>query len=206
MRLALAALVLVLGCPSAMAADAVVPTGFASAVFAGGCFWCIESDFEKLADQGVLTVTSGYSGGTEKNPTYQQVSAHKTSHAEVVKVVYDPKKISYEKLVHYFLRHIDPTQKDGQFCDWGKQYRSAIYYADDAEKKIAEAQVALAQKDLKVKGAIVTEIAKASEFWPAENYHQDYAKKEPAAYARYRSGCGRDARVAEVWGAQPAAH
>jgi peptide-methionine (S)-S-oxide reductase len=192
-------------CPSARAADAVVPTGYASAVFAGGCFWCIEKDFEKLEKDGVLTVTSGYAGGPEKNPTYDAVSSHKTGHAEVVKVVYDPKKISYEKLVAYFFRHVDVTQADGQFCDIGKQYRAAVFVANDAERKIADAERARAQGELdrrhgvgKLK--IVTEIVAAAEFWPAENYHQDFYKKQPDHYARYRKGCGRDARVEVLWG------
>lgn len=172
------------------------PPGTANAVFAGGCFWCIESDFEKL--DGVLSVVSGYAGGPEKNPTYKQVSAGKTGHAEVVRVVYDPKKVSYEKLVDYFFKHIDPTQVDGQFCDWGKQYRSAVYYANDAEKAVAEkakSEIATTKK-----WKVVTEVTKASEFWPAEDYHQDYYKKSPMSYGAYRQGCGRDARVKELWG------
>ncbi len=172
------------------------PPGTANAVFAGGCFWCIEKDFEKL--DGVLSVVSGYAGGPEKNPTYKQVSAGSTGHAEVVRVVYDPKKISYDKLVDHFFKHIDPTQVDGQFCDWGKQYRSAVYYANDAEKTVAEK----AKADIVTtkKWKVVTEVTKASEFWPAEDYHQDYYKKSPTSYGSYRMGCGRDARVKELWG------
>lgn len=156
----------------------------------------MESDFEKL--DGVLSVVSGYAGGPEKNPTYKQVSAHATGHAEVVRVVYDPKKVSYEKLVEYFFQHIDPTQVDGQFCDWGKQYRSAVYYATDAEKTVADK--AKANIEASKKWKVATEVTKAAEFWPAEDYHQDYYKKSPMSYGAYRTGCGRDARVKELWG------
>ncbi len=194
------ALVMLVAACAARAADPVVPQGAASAVFGGGCFWCMESDFERLTDQGVLSVTSGYAGGQEQNPTYEQVSAHATGHAEVVNVVYDPKKITYEKLVNYFFRHIDPTQKEAQFCDNGHQYRSVIFYGNEAERVVAEAQREAAKKDLKTAGAIVTEVTKGSTFWPAETYHQDYYKRSPRVYAQYRQGCGRDARVSQVWG------
>lgn len=174
------------------------PPGTANAVFAGGCFWCIESDFEKV--DGVLSVVSGYAGGTEKNPTYKQVSAGATSHAEVVRVVYDPKKVTYEKLVDYFFKHIDPTQKNAQFCDFGKQYRSGIFYATDVEKHVAEKAKADVDASKKLLSPVVTEITKATEFWPAEDYHQDYYKKSPSSYASYRAGCRRDERVKELWG------
>ena len=174
------------------------PPGTAAAVFAGGCFWCIESDFEKL--DGVVSVVSGYAGGPEQNPTYKQVSAGTTGHAEVVRVVYDPKKVSYEKLVDYFFKHIDPTTKDSSFCDHGKQYRTAIFYGNDAEKKVAEKAKADIDASKKLPAPIVTEVTKAAAFWPAEDYHQDYYKKSPSSYAAYRQGCGRDARVKELWG------
>lgn len=172
--------------------------GQAEAVFAGGCFWCMEADFEKL--DGVLAATSGYAGGVEKNPTYEQVSAGKTGHAESVRVIYDPKKVSYERLVDWFFQHVDPTQKDGQFCDRGKQYRTVIFYNNEAERKVADAAIASFKSSGKIKAPIVTEVVHAAEFWPAEGYHQDYYKKNPGVYQRYRMGCGRDARVQELWG------
>ena len=174
------------------------PPNTASAVFAGGCFWCIEADFEKL--DGVLTVVSGYAGGPEKNPSYKQVSAGSTGHTEVVRVVYDPKKVTYLKLVDFFFRHIDPTTKNSSFCDFDTQYRTAIFYGSAAEKSIADQ----AKKDIdaskQLPAPVVTEITQAGEFWPAEDYHQDYYKKSPGSYASYRAGCRRDARVQELWG------
>jgi len=174
-----------------------VPAGKASAIFAGGCFWCIEADFEKLA--GVIEVESGYTAGQTKNPTYESTSSGKTGHTEAVRVIYDPMKVSYPQLVEYFWRHIDPTVKDRQFCDVGSQYRSGIYWQNDAERKAAEAS-----RDALLKSArfpvIYSELQAASEFWPAEEYHQDYYKKNPVRYAYYRSNCGRDARVQQLWG------
>ena len=172
-------------------------TAKASALFAGGCFWCIEADFEKLP--GVISVESGYTAGQTKNPSYTTVSAGKTGHTEAVRVIYDPKKVSYPQLVDYFWRHIDPTVKDRQFCDVGSQYRSGIYWQNEAERQVAEAsrQALLASGRFR---EIHTELAAASTFWPAEEYHQDYYKKNPVRYAYYRSGCGRDARVQQLWG------
>ncbi len=172
------------------------PAG-ATAIFAGGCFWCIEADFEKLA--GVISVESGYTGGQLTNPTYKQVSAGGTGHAEAVRVVYEPAKVSYQQLVDYFWHHIDPTVKDQQFCDVGSQYRSAIFYQGDAQKKIAEASKKALEQSGKL-SHVYTEVVAASTFYPAEDYHQDYYKKNPVRYKYYRHGCGRDARVAEVWG------
>ncbi len=169
----------------------------ASAVFAGGCFWCLEADFDKLP--GVLATESGYTAGKTANPTYQQVSAGGTGHTEAVRVSYDPAKVSYQQLVDYFWRHIDPTVKDRQFCDVGTQYRSGIYWQSEAERKIAEASRDALLKSGKLK-QVVTEIAAASAFYPAEEYHQDYYTKNPIRYAYYRNGCGRDARVREIWG------
>jgi len=169
----------------------------ATAIFAGGCFWCIEADFEKLA--GVIGVESGYTAGKTINPTYEQVSAGGTGHAEAIRVSYDPAKVNYQQLVDYFWRHIDPTVKDRQFCDVGTQYRTGIYWQNEAERKIAEASRDALLKSGKF-GHIYTEIAAASVFYPAEEYHQDYYKKNPIRYAYYRKGCGRDARVQEVWG------
>ena len=173
------------------------PSAKASALFAGGCFWCIEADFEKLP--GVIEVESGYTAGPTKNPSYEAVSAGRTGHTEAVRVIYDPKKVSYPQLVEYFWRHIDPTVKDRQFCDAGSQYRSGIYWQNEAEQKAAEAS-----RDALLKSArfpvIYTEVLPASTFWPAEEYHQDYYKKNPIRYAYYRSSCGRDARVQQLWG------
>jgi peptide-methionine (S)-S-oxide reductase len=171
--------------------------GTATAIFAGGCFWCLEADFDKLP--GVTATESGYTGGKTPNPTYHEVSAGGTGHTEAVRVSYDPAKVSYQQLVEYFWRHIDPTVKDQQFCDVGTQYRSAIYWGNDAERKIAEASRDALLKSGKFK-QIFTEITAASAFYPAEEYHQDYYLKNPIRYAYYRSGCGRDARVKEVWG------
>lgn len=179
----------------AMPADKAA--GAATAIFAGGCFWCLEADFDKLP--GVIATESGYTGGSTPNPTYHQVSAGGTGHAEAVRVSYDPAKLSYQQLVEYFWHHIDPTVKDRQFCDVGNQYRSAIFWQNEAERKIAEAS-----RDALVKSGklahVYTEIVRASAFYPAEEYHQDYYKKNPIRYAYYRAGCGRDARVHEVWG------
>ena len=169
----------------------------ATAVFAGGCFWCVEADFDKLA--GVLSTESGYAGGLLKNPTYEQVSAGGTGHAESVRVTYDPKKVNYETLLDYFWHHVDPTVKDQQFCDVGNQYRTAIFYQDDAQKRAAEASKAALEKSGKL-AHVYTEIAPAGMFYPAEEYHQDYYKKNPIRYKYYRTSCGRDARVNEVWG------
>jgi len=168
-----------------------------TAVFAGGCFWCLEADFDKLP--GVVETVSGYTGGTVPNPTYHQVSAGDTGHTEAVRVRYDPKKVNYRQLVDYFWRHIDPTVKDRQFCDIGSQYRSAIFWRNETERKIAESS----RDTLLTSGPVAhvyTEIAKASAFYPAEDYHQDYYKKNPIRYNFYRLGCGRDSRVDEIWG------
>lgn len=178
------------------AARAAVPAGSATAIFAGGCFWCIESDFEKLP--GVIEVNSGYTAGRVPNPTYEQVSSGSTGHTEAVMVIYDPKKVSYRQLLDYFWRHIDPTVKDRQFCDVGTQYRSGIYWANEDERKAAEASRDALLKSGKFK-TIHTELAPATAFWMAEAYHQDYYKKNPIRYAYYRKSCGRDARVEEVW-------
>ncbi|HEX9390684.1 MAG TPA: peptide-methionine (S)-S-oxide reductase MsrA [Usitatibacteraceae bacterium] len=173
--------------------------GTARATFAGGCFWCMEAPFDVLP--GVISTTSGYTGGSKKNPTYQEVSSGRTGHAEAVQVVYDPKKISYEKLLEVFWHNIDPTVKDQQFCDVGNQYRTAIFYHDEAQKKAAEASKAALQQNRPFKGEILTEITAATEFTPAEDYHQDFYKKNPTRYKFYRAGCGRDERLKALWGA-----
>ena len=169
----------------------------ASAIFAGGCFWCIEKDFEKL--QGVIEVESGYTAGKTAKPTYEQVSAGRTGHTEAVRVHYDPSKVSYAQLVEYFWRHIDPTVKDQQFCDHGTQYRSGIYWQNPEERKAVETSLEQLKKSGRFQ-QIHTEIAPASTFWLAEDYHQDYYKKNPVRYNYYRKSCGRDARVEQLWG------
>ncbi len=185
--------------PAPAPAPALTPTSTtARAIFAGGCFWCVEADFDKV--DGVIATTSGYSGGTVANPTYEQVAAKRTGHAEVVEVVYDPARVTYSKLVEHFWRTIDPTTKDRQFCDAGSPYRSAIYPIDDAQLKTALASRAVLEKSKQFKEAIVTEIVPASAFYPAEAYHQDYYKKNPVRYSYYRNGCGRDARLKQLWG------
>lgn len=170
----------------------------AKAIFAGGCFWCVESDFDRVP--GVISTTSGYTGGKTLNPTYEQVSSHTTGHAEAVQVVYDPSKVSYEKLVDYYWHSIDPTVKDQQFCDHGTPYRTVIFVQDAEQMKIATASRAALEKSKPFKEPIVTEIVMASTFYPAEEYHQDYYKKNPIRYQYYRSSCGRDARVKQLWG------
>ena len=169
----------------------------ASAVFAGGCFWCLEADFDKLP--GVTATESGYTAGRTENPTYEQVSAGGTGHTEAVRVTYDPAKVSYQQLVDYFWRHIAPTVKDRQFCDVGTQYRSGIYWQNEAERKIAETSRDALLKSGKLK-QVLTEMAAASAFYPAEEYHQNYYAKNPIRYAYYRNGCGRDARVKQIRG------
>ena len=169
----------------------------AQAIFAGGCFWCMESDFEKLP--GVISAESGYTGGRTVNPSYEQVSGGSTGHAESVRLTYDPSKLSYAQLVEYFWRHIDPTVQDQQFCDHGSQYRSAIFPLDAAQKAVADASKAALVKSGKL-SHVYTEIVPAGPFYVAEDYHQDYYKKNPVRYEYYRYGCGRDARVKAVWG------
>ncbi len=172
----------------------------AKAVFAGGCFWCMVAPFKAL--DGVLSVTSGYTGGITQNPTYEQVSSGRTGHAESVQVVYDPKKVTYEKLLYVFWRNIDPTTKNRQFCDVGTQYRTGIFYFDEEQKKAALASKAELDKSRPFKAEIVTEITAAGEFTAAEGYHQDYYLKNPVRYKFYRAGCGRDDRLKELWGEQ----
>lgn len=185
-------------CAQAQVKNADAPATRAKATFAGGCFWCMEPPYDKLP--GVVSTTSGYMGGKTRNPTYEQVSSGGTGHAEVVQVIYDPKKVSYDKLLEVYWRNVDPTQRDGQFCDHGSQYRTAIFFHDDEQKRAAEASKAVLLKKKPFPGEIVTEITSAAEFYPAEDYHQDYYRKNPVRYKFYRSGCGRDARLKELWG------
>jgi peptide-methionine (S)-S-oxide reductase len=194
-----------LGWSAASAADAVpTPQPTATATFAGGCFWCMEPPFEKLP--GVVSVTSGYSGGPEKNPTYEQVSAGKTGHMESIQIVYDPKKIAYSKLLDVFWHNIDPTQRDGQFCDRGTQYRSAIFYSNATQRRLAEESKLGIEKSRGLTRPIVTPIVAFRAFYRAEEYHQDYYKKNPTDYDAYRTGCGRDKRLQALWGAEAAEH
>jgi peptide-methionine (S)-S-oxide reductase len=177
---------------------ATVPPGHELATFAGGCFWCMEPPYDQL--EGVASTTSGYMGGATKNPTYQQVSSGGTGHAEVVQVVFDPKKVSYAKLLEVFWHNVDPTVKDQQFCDVGSQYRTAIFTHGEEQRKQAEASKAALLKSKPFKAGIVTPIVPAGEFTAAEDYHQDYYVKNPVRYKFYRNGCGRDARLKELWG------
>lgn len=185
----------------AAAQMAVLPKpgpGQAMATFAGGCFWCMESDFDKVP--GVISTTSGYIGGKVKNPNYKQVSAGGTGHAEAVEITYDPSRVSYQQLLAHFWRNIDPTVKDRQFCDTGDQYRSAIFAHGDEQRKLAEASKKKVEAQLKK--PIYTQIAAAGTFYAAEDYHQDFYKKNPTKYKFYRWNCGRDQRLEQIWGAQ----
>jgi peptide-methionine (S)-S-oxide reductase len=172
--------------------------GLSRAIFAGGCFWCVETAFEGLP--GVKAVISGFVGGSAPEPTYDQVSSGATDYTEAVLVTFDPAKTSYAKLLEVFWVNHDPTTKDRQFCDWGHQYRPGIFYVDGTQKQAAHASVAWAEAHRKFQQPIVTEITKAGTFWPAEEYHQDFWKKDPVRYTTYRAGCGRDARLAQLWG------
>jgi peptide-methionine (S)-S-oxide reductase len=174
----------------------------AKATFAGGCFWCMEPPFEKLP--GVVAVTSGFTGGQTKNPTYEEVSSGGTGHAESVQVLYDPAKISYAQLLQTYWHNVDPTQVNGQFCDHGDQYRTAIFYGTAQEKELAEKSKVEVEKQLK--HAVVTQIVPATQFYAAEEYHQDFYKKNPARYSTYRLGCGRDRRLKELWGDAAGSH
>lgn len=172
----------------------------ATATFAGGCFWCMEKPFDDLP--GVKSTTSGYIGGHKQNPTYRQVTTGSTGHTEAVEVVYDPQQVSYEKLLEVFWRNIDPTDARGQFCDKGSQYRSGIFYHDEAQEEAARASLERLNSDKPFPQPIVTEITAASTFYAAEDYHQDYYLENPLRYKYYRFACGRDARLEALWGAQ----
>jgi len=196
----LALTLLIVGCGDgatepAAAQQAKGAPGQATAVFAGGCFWCTEADFEKLP--GVTAAVSGYAGGRTANPTYEQVSAGGTGHYEAVRVTYDPRRVSYQALVRHFFRTVDPTDAGGQFCDRGESYRTAIFVSDAAERRAAEAEKAAAERQLGAR--VVTPVLAAGPFHPAETYHQDYYKKNPVRYRYYRWRCGREARLVQVW-------
>jgi peptide-methionine (S)-S-oxide reductase len=190
--------------PAGLDARAAGKPETAKAVFAGGCFWCMEPPFEKTF--GVSAVISGYTGGQTKNPSYEQVSAGVTGHAESVEVVYDPSKVTYEKLLDVFWHNIDPLAGNAQFCDHGTQYRSAIFYQDETQKKLAEESKRKIEEAKHFGKPIQTQIVAASTFYPAEDYHQDFYKKNPVRYYSYRNGCGRDRRLQELWGAEAGGH
>jgi len=168
------------------------------ATFAGGCFWCVEADFEKIP--GVLKVISGYTGGNKENPNYEEVSSGTTGHVEAVQVYYDPSKITSEQLLDFFWRHIDPTDPGGQFVDRGPQYRSIISYHDEEQRRLAEKSKEALERSGRFNKPVVTEIMKFTKFYEAEEYHQDYSKKHPLKYAYYRHGSGRDRFLSKVWG------
>ena len=182
-----------------LAATTVAPAqeNRAIAIFAGGCFWCVEADFDKVP--GAVSTISGYIGGKADNPTYNQVSAGGTGHTEAVEIAYDPAKVSYQKLLDVFWRNHDPLAKDRQFCDRGDQYRPAIFYHDEEQRKLAEASKKAVQEKLAPR-IVHTEVVKASTFYKAEDYHQDYYTKNPVRYKFYRYNCGRDQRLEELWG------
>ena len=179
---------------SQAAADATV----GKAYFAGGCFWCMEEAFEKV--EGVLSATSGYMGGTVANPSYEEVSAGRTGHAESVEVVYDPTKVSYQKLLDAFWRNVDPITPNAQFCDHGSQYRSAIFFQTDEEKRASDTSKQAIEQSKRFTEPIVTQIVMASQFYHAEEYHQDFYKKNPVRYKFYKYSCGRAKRLEELWG------
>jgi peptide methionine sulfoxide reductase msrA/msrB len=174
---------------------------YKTATFAGGCFWCVESDFEKV--DGVIEAVSGYAGGDEPNPTYKQVSSGRTGHTEAVQITYDPNKVSYQELLDVLWRHMDPTDAGGQFADRGSQYRPAVFYHDEEQKRIAEESRAELEKSGRFSKPIATEIVPLTEFYPAEEYHQDYYSKNPLRYKMYRYGSGRDQFLKSKWGDEP---
>ncbi len=177
-------------------------SNYATATFAGGCFWCMEPPYDKL--EGVISTTSGYMGGHVDKPTYQQVSRGGTGHAEVIQVIYDPTVVGYKKLLQTFWHNIDPTDARGQFCDKGNQYRTEIFYHNAEQRELAQHSKAELLSNKPFKGDIVTPINAASSFFAAEDYHQDYYQKNPLRYKYYRYSCGRDNRLEELWGEQPA--
>jgi peptide-methionine (S)-S-oxide reductase len=199
--LVLAAAAAVMTAAAQTVATGPASAGLAKATFAGGCFWCVESDFDKV--RGVKATISGYTGGKVANPSYEQVSSKTTGHAEAVEVIYDPKVVSYEQLVEYFWHTIDPTTKDRQFCDSGTPYRTAIFVHDAKQLAAARASLEKLEQTKPFKEPIVTEISMAGPFYAAEDYHQDYYLKNPLRYKYYRNGCGRDARLQQLWGSLP---
>jgi peptide-methionine (S)-S-oxide reductase len=206
----LLALLVLAACARSEPADAqaqtrapAAPGQQAVATFAGGCFWCMEPPFDRL--NGVISTTSGYTGGRTANPTYKQVSAGGTRHAEVVRVVYDPTRVSYEQLLYVFWRNVDPLTANAQFCDRGDMYRTAIYVHGAEQRRAAEASKRALEASGRLRGRIVTEITDATAFYAAEEYHQDYYLKNPVRYKYYRNSCGRDRRLQQLWGAEAGA-
>ena len=181
--------------PMALAAES---TSFAKAAFAGGCFWCMEEVFEKVP--GVMSVTSGYMGGKVDHPSYEQVSAGGTGHAEAVEVLYDPQKVGYARLLETFWHNIDPVTPNAQFCDHGSQYRAVIFYQTEEQKRLAEESKRTIEQSQRFAQPIVTELVMASQFYAAEDYHQDFYKKNPIRYKFYKYNCGRAQRLEELWG------
>ena len=179
---------------------AAAADGLAVATFAGGCFWCVESDFDSVP--GVVETVSGYTGGTLENPTYKQVTAGGTGHREAVQIRYDPKQVSYARLLHIFWRSVDPTDDGGQFCDRGESYGTAIFVGNEEERLLAEASKETLDQSMVLDAPVVTPVETAGAFYPAEDYHQDYYTKNPVRYRFYRFSCGRDSRVQQVWGRQ----
>ncbi len=169
-----------------------------TAIFAGGCFWCMEPPFDKL--DGVVSTISGYTSGHKKNPTYHEVSAGRTGHTEAIQIVFDPNKVTYAELLEVFWKNVDPVAVNRQFCDSGSQYRSGIYYLDEAQEKTAKQSLQQLEQNKPFQGSIATELVAASTFYPAEDYHQDYYQKNPLRYKYYRYSCGRDQRLEEIWG------
>jgi peptide-methionine (S)-S-oxide reductase len=200
----LAAAVLIAGALAGTAAaqqtaeTAPVSDGLAKATFAGGCFWCMEPPFDEL--DGVISTTSGYTGGNRRHPAYQQVASGQTTHAEAVEIVYDPSKISYAQLLEVFWMNVDPLTRDRQFCDGGAQYRTAIFFHGDEQARLARDTKQQLDDSGRFDRPVVTQIVEAGEFWAAEDYHQDYYLKNPIRYKFYRYGCGRDKRLDELWG------
>ena len=182
------------------AAIAAAGDDLAVATFAGGCFWCVESDFDTVP--GVVETISGYTGGTVANPGYKQVSEGGTGHREAVQIRYDPEQVSYERLLHIFWRSVDPTDGGGQFCDRGESYQTAIFAGNEEERRLADASKEALEQSTVLDAPVVTPIEPAGEFYPAEDYHQDYYTKNPVRYRFYRFSCGRDSRVQQVWGKQ----
>lgn len=181
-----------------MTGVAAMDSQLAKATFAGGCFWCMEEAFEKV--EGVVSATSGYSGGQVVNPSYEEVSAGRTGHAESVEVVYDPAKVTYSKLLDAFWHNVDPITPNAQFCDHGTQYRSAIFYHNEEQKRLAEASRKTIEQSKRFKESIVTQLVMVSQFYPAEEYHQDFYKKNPIRYKFYKYNCGRAQRLEQLWG------
>lgn len=182
---------------AAPAASGTAARKLEKATFAGGCFWCMEPPFEKLP--GVVAVTAGYTGGTKSNPTYEEVGSGGTGHAEAVEVLFDPARVSYETLLDVYWKNVDPTNARGQFCDFGEQYRPEVFVHDEAQRRAAEASRKRVEATKRFPGPVVVPVTTAGPFWRAEEYHQDYYRKNPVRYRLYRAGCGRDARLAELW-------